>query len=531
VSTAEALDIAWILIAAALVMLMQAGFAALESGLVRTKNSINVAAKNFADFLLSTAVYWVIGFAIMFGASQAGLFGTSQFLFESDSAWLIAFFIFQVGFVGAAVTIVSGAVAERMRFSSYLIIALLMSALLYPVFGHWAWAGAAGLGAPGWLEDLGFIDFAGSTVVHSVGGWMALAAVLVIGPRIGRFGPGSVPIRGHDIPLVTLGVFILWFGWFGFNGGSTLGVTSDVPLVILNTTISAAFGGLVALAATWLRDEHPDVPTIMNGALAGLVGITASANIVSPPQAVIIGSVAGVIMYGVTLLLVRFRVDDAVGAVPVHLSAGIWGTLAVALFGRIDAFGGSGRIEQLGIQLVGIVAAFVWVFGLGYLILRLITRVHPLRIDPEGEHQGLNIAEHGASTELLDLLTEMDTQRTAGDYSRPVTVEPNTEVGQIAGQYNLVLAAINKETAALELLQRVSATVNEEADLERRTASSWAKSASTAGGRSPMSTRSRRMARHSLRPTSGAPTTRRVSGPSWSVRPQRHSSWGKGCPA
>ena len=265
---------------------------------------------------------------------------------------------------------------------------------------------------------------------------------------------------------MTLGVFILWFGWFGFNGGSTLGLTSDVPLVLLNTTISAAFGGLVALAATWLRDEHPDVPTIMNGALAGLVGITASANIVSPPQAVIIGSAAGVIMYTVTLLLERLRVDDAVGAVPVHLSAGVWGTLAVALFGRLDAFGGSGRIEQLGIQLVGIVAAFVWVFGLGYLILRLITRFHPLRIDSEGEHQGLNIAEHGASTELLDLLTEMDTQRTSGDYTRPVTVEPNTEVGQIAGQYNLVLATINRETAALELLQRVSAAVNEEADLE-----------------------------------------------------------------
>ncbi len=481
-SAADAVDVAWLLIAAALVMLMQAGFSSLESGLVRTKNSINVAAKNFADFLLSSAVFWLFAFALMFGATAGGLVGASDFMFEGrGDPWLVAFFLFQLGFVGTSVTIVSGAVAERMRFSSYLIVAGLVSALVYPVFGHWAWSSAAGLGGLGWLEQIGFIDFAGSTVVHSIGGWSALAAILVIGPRIGRFGPNSVPIHGHDLPLVTLGVFILWFGWFGFNGGSTLGLTADVPSIIMNTSISAAFGGLVALGLTWWRDRHPDVPTIMNGALAGLVGITASANIVAPVQAVAIGCIAGAVMYAAALLLERLHVDDAVGAVPVHLAAGIWGTLAVALFGSVEAFSpGVGRFEQLVIQVAGVATAGIWAFGLVYAILRLIRRFHRLRVDPDGERQGLNIAEHGASTEIVDLLQEMDGQRVSGDYSQPVKVEPHTEVGQIARQYNRVLAAINEEsrnreaavvalqqkTSSLELLQTISRAVNEEPDLE-----------------------------------------------------------------
>ncbi|NND74496.1 MAG: ammonium transporter, partial [Ilumatobacter sp.] len=437
-SGSEALDIAWILIAAALVMLMQAGFSSLESGLVRSKNSINVAAKNFSDFLLSSAIFWVFGFALMFGPTAGGVLGTDGFLFDGDTPYLIAFFVFQMGFAGAAATIVSGAVAERMRFSSYLVVAAIVVAVLYPVFGHWAWAGLGG-GGPGWLEDAGFIDFAGSTVVHSVGGWTALAALLVLGPRRGRFGPDAVPIQGHDLPLVTVGVFVLWFGWFGFNGGSTLGFTAEVPSVILHTVLSGAFGGLTALALSWWRQERPDVPTVMNGSLAGLVGITASADIVEPTSAVLIGVVAALAMYATTQLLVRARIDDAVGAVPVHLAAGVWGTLAVALFGSTEAFDdGASRVVQVGRQLLGVGTAFVWVFGVGYGLLRLVDRIHPLRIDPDGEREGLNIAEHGASTEIVDLLVDMDRQRTSGDYSEPVRVEPHTEVGQIARQYNRV---------------------------------------------------------------------------------------------
>ena len=379
--TAKALDVAWILISAALVMFMQAGFSSLETGLVRTKNSINVAAKNFADFCLTTAVFWAFGFAVMFGDTVGGWFGSSgAFFSDATSPFLLAFLIFQIGFAGTATTIMSGAVSERMRFSGYLLMAAVMSVVIYPVFGHWAWGSLAG-GEGGWLEGLGFIDFAGSTVVHSIGGWMALAGVLIIGPRLGRFGKDAVPIHGHDLPVVTLGVFILWLGWFGFNGGSTLALNSDVPLIIVNTTVSGAFGGLAALIVTWWRGGRPDVAVTMNGSLAGLVGVTASANIVSTPDAVVIGVVAGVVMYAVTMLLERLEVDDVVGAVPVHLGAGVWGTLAVALFGDMGAFDG-GRLEQLGVQALGALVAFAWAFGVGYTLLSLINRRHPFAHRP-----------------------------------------------------------------------------------------------------------------------------------------------------
>ncbi len=482
-TTQQFLDVAWILVCAALVMLMQAGFSCLESGLARSKNSINVAAKNFADFCVSSAIFWLFGFAFMFGATYGGVLGTSDFFFsETANPWLMAFFIFQLGFCGTATTIISGAVAERMRFAGYLVIATILSAVIYPVVGHWVWGSAGGATPGGWLEGMGFIDFAGSTVVHSVGGWTALAAIIIIGPRIGRFGKNAIPIHGHDIPVVTLGVFLLWFGWFGFNGGSTLGLTPEVPTIIVYTTISGAFGGLVALGLSWWITGRPDVTMIMNGSLAGLVGITASAHIMTPAAAVAIGCIAGVVMYAVTVLLERLELDDVVGAVPVHLGAGIWGTLAVAIFGDPESWGtGLGRWEQLMVQATGVGAGFVWAFGVGFILLWLFNRRYPLRIDPEGERIGLNVAEHGASTEILDLLTEMDTQRSTSDFSQPVSVEPHTEIGQIAQQYNQVLADINTEqqrreavtealkqkTASLWLLRRTAVAANRARTIEQ----------------------------------------------------------------
>ena len=476
------IDILWVLLCAALVMLMQAGFSCLESGSVRTKNSINVAAKNFADFCVSSAVFWLFGFALMFGVTNSGLFGTSGFLFaDTASPWLMAFFIFQLGFCGTAVTIMSGAVAERMRFAGYLVATVVLSALIYPLVGHWVWGSAAGATSGGWLEQMGFIDFAGSTVVHSVGGWVSLAAVIIIGPRIGRFGKDAVPIHGHDLPLVTLGVFLLWFGWFGFNGGSTLGLTPEVPTIIVNTTISGAFGGLVAMALSWRLGGRPDVSVIMNGSLAGLVGITASAHIMTPLAAVAIGAIAAVFMYGVTRLLERLEIDDVVGAVPVHLAAGIWGTLAVAIFGDPASWGtGLGRWEQFAVQATGVGTCFAWAFGVGFTLLWLINRWFPLRIDPEGERVGLNVADHGASTEILDLLTDMDKQRQSGDFSQHVGVEPHTEVGQIARQYNRILDEINAESAkreaatealrqkteSLQLLQKAAVAANQAKTVE-----------------------------------------------------------------
>jgi ammonium transporter len=465
VQGAESLAVLWVLISAALVMLMQVGFSALESGLVRSKNSINVAAKNFTDFLVSATIFWLFGFALMFGLSGGAVLGWGGFAFDAtDGDFNGAFFLFQLGFAGTAATIVSGAVAERMRFSGYVVVTVIIGVVVYPVFGHWAWGGIGG-GSVGWLEDLGFVDFAGSTVVHSIGGWAALAAIIVIGPRAGRFGANAVTIHGHDIPLVTVGVFILWVGWFGFNGGSTLALTDDVPAIIVNTTIAAAVGGVVALAMSWIRDDQPDVTFIMNGTLAGLVGITASANAVSTVEAAAIGAIAAVCMMAVTVLLVRFEIDDAVGAVPVHLGAGIWGTIAVAVFGTLTVLDtGLSRIEQLGAQVLGIAVAAAWTFGIMYILLRLLDkRVVEFRIDPEGERVGLNVAEHGASTEVLDLLNDMDEQTLTGDYSQPVQVEPNTEVGQIAAQYNAALEGINVERGhrqeALDALQTRSSAL------------------------------------------------------------------------
>ncbi len=467
----ESVDIGWLLLCAALVLFMQAGFTALESGLVRSKNSINVAIKNFANFLIAASLFWLFGFGLIFGSDQGGLVGTSSFVFDGETTFLTAFLVFQLGFIGTATTLMSGAVAERMRFSGYLVLAAFVAALIYPIFGHWAW-GDAGLlpgggGSDGWLKDLGFLDFAGSTVVHSVGGWVALAAIIILGPRIGRFGAGAVPIRASSLPLTTVGVFVLWVGWYGFNGGSTFGLTAEVPTVILNTTLAATFGGLVGLMLTWRLDRRPDVVMIMNAALAGLVGITASANIMSPWKAALIGGLAAIVMRLAKHTLERMRIDDAVDAVPVHLGAGIWGTLAVGLLGDVESFpAASSNLEQFGIQLLGVGVCCAWAFGLGYLVLSLINRRFPFRIDPQGELAGLNIAEHGASTETFDLLSEMDEHRRSGDFARPVRVEPHTEVGQIAAEYNRVLGAVGRRTDSLQLLRRTAAAANESTSVE-----------------------------------------------------------------
>jgi ammonium transporter len=470
VTNIETIDVGWLLLCAALVLFMQAGFTALESGLVRSKNSINVAIKTFANFLVAASLFWLFGFGLMFGSDEGGLIGGSSFFFDSDSAFLTAFFLFQLGFIGTATTLMSGAVAERMRFAGYLVLATFVAAVTYPVFGHWVWGGAAFSGSEGslgWLNELGFIDFAGSTVVHSVGGWVALAAIIILGPRIGRFGAGAVRIRADYLPLTTLGVFVLWLGWFGFNGGSTYALSSEVPSVILNTMIAGSFGGLVGTYLTWRLDRRPDVVTIMNAALAGLVAITASAHIMSPWKAALIGGVAAVVMQLVTHLLERMRIDDAVGAVPVHLGAGVWGTLAVGLLGDAALFPvASGRLEQIGIQLLGIGVCFVWAFGVGYVVLSLINRRFPFRIDREGELAGLNIAEHGASTDIADLLTDMDEHRRSGDFARPVHVEPHTEVGRIAAEYNRVLEAIGRRTDSLQLLRRTAAAANESSSID-----------------------------------------------------------------
>lgn len=441
----ETLDILWIVIAAALVMFMQGGFTLLESGLVRAKNSINVAIKNLVDFCLSATLYWIFGFAIMFGGSVNGWFGSTGFFFgQRATPFLMAFFLFQLVFAGTATTIVSGAVAERMRFSGYIIVSIVTTTLVYPVVGHWVWGGLAEGAKTGWLASRGFVDFAGSTVVHSVGGWIALAAILILGARKGRFGKDGQAILGHNLPQAALGALVLWFGWFGFNGGSTLAVNGTVPFIIVNTIISGAFGGLAALAIRWTLTGIPDADSIIQGTLAGLVSITASANIVSVGSAAIIGLVGGSVAIGLILTLERFEIDDAVSAFPVHVGGGVWGTLAVALFAGPQTLQAMeiSRFGLLGIQLTGIIATFLWAFGLSYLLFWTLNTMFPLRVTEEEEDIGLNVAEHGAKTVLFTMLDEMEAQRLQGDLSMRVTVEPYTEIGAIAGQYNRVLDEI-----------------------------------------------------------------------------------------
>jgi len=439
-------DIAWVLICAALVMTMQGGFCFLESGLARAKNSVNVAIKNLIDFCIAACIYWVFGFALMFGPSN-GWIGTSHFCPGKESGpWLLTFFLFQMVFCGTTTTIISGAVAERIRFSGYLVISVLVSGVLYPVFGHWAWNGADSGVAGGWLNQRGFIDFAGSTVVHSVGGWVSLAVVLLLGPRMGRFGPGSRPIQGHNLPMATFGVLMLWFGWFGFNGGSTLGLTGQVPLILLNTNLAAAAAGLAGLSVSWCLKRRPVVEHVMNGVLAGLVAVTAGCHCYQPGAAIVVGLVAGALCSGMVYLLARLHIDDVVGAFPVHGCAGVWGTLAVALLGDASLWGtGLTRGQQLGIQATGALVCFLWSFGGAFAVLWLINRCMKLRVSEADELAGLNVAEHGSSSELIDLLSDMRAHRQRGDFSRQVMVEPNTEVGQIAAEYNRVLCRVHRE--------------------------------------------------------------------------------------
>jgi len=458
------LDLFWIMVSGFIVLLMQAGFTCLESGMVRAKNSINVAFKNLVDFCISALLFASFGYALMFGVSQGGLVGGSHWLLlDVDTPEALAFFFFQTVFCGTAITIVSGAVAERMCFKGYMFTAALGAGLIYPIVGHWAWNGLNIGEAHGWLGALGFIDFAGSTVVHSVGGWLALAAVLVIGPRLGRFsGRRQRRIHGHNLTMAALGVFLLWFGWFGFNGGSTLALNSEIPGIIANTTLAGATGGMAALFASIWLVRRPDINHVMNGIIAGLVAITASCHLVSPQAALLIGAVGGALASVGVIMLERLRIDDAVGAVPVHLFAGIWGTLAVALFAPVAAFSaGYDRLDQLGVQLLGVTAAGVYAFGIAFVLLLLMHRVQSLRVRPRDERIGLNVSEHGAHSNLLDLITQMSRQAEDGDFSRAVRVEPETEAAEVAAYYNAVRERFQSETERRQLaLQRVSDLAN-----------------------------------------------------------------------
>ena len=365
------LSLLWLLICTSLVLLMQAGFTCLEAGCVRSKNTINVAIKNFADFCLSSIVFWCVGFGLMFGSSVSGLFGTDGFFYRDHSnAWLLVLFMFQLMFCGTTSTIISGAVAERISFRGYLLITVITATMIYPVIGHWIWAKDSTGNPVGWLAAQGFIDFAGGTVVHSVGGWVALAAVLVIGPRAGRFTSSENPFPGHNLPLSALGVFLIWCGWLGFNGGSTFEFSDKIPSILLVTTFGGAAGGLGAIGATWSIKKVPHVPLSLNGALGGMVTVTPAANLLTLPDSVFLGFLAGFTVVVSSMILDHWKIDDAIGAIPVHGFCGVLGTMAIPFFcDPHDIASGLDRWEQLGIQALGVLSVVGWAFGLGFRAL------------------------------------------------------------------------------------------------------------------------------------------------------------------
>ena len=395
------LDTVWVLVAAFLVFLMQAGFSMVEAGFVRAKNTCNILTKNFLDFCIASLGFFAFGYAIMFGEGNTLFGGTGWFLVGAQSGAdvpLYAYWFFQAVFCGTAATIVSGGVGERMQFKGYLIYSLLISVLIYPLVGHWVWGG-------GWLSELGFADFAGSTVVHATGGWAALAGTLILGPRIGKYnedGSRNV-IAGHSIPLASLGVFLLWFGWFGFNPGSTLGVGdgSLIARVAINTNLAAAAGAVMAMFVVWGRFGKPDLSMTMNGALAGLVAITAPCAFVSPGAAIAIGGVGGVLVVVGVELFDRIRADDPVGAISVHGLNGIWGTLAVGVFGEKalgvahDGLLMGGGWTQLGIQALGTFSVSLFVLAAMAVVFKLIDVLVGLRVSREDELKGLDLGEHG----------------------------------------------------------------------------------------------------------------------------------------
>ena len=390
------LNYVWTLVAAALVFFMQAGFAMVESGFTRAKSACNIMMKNLLDFAMGSLAFWAIGFGLMFGATTTGLFGTTDFFLSGwtgpkGDQWILAFWMFQCVFAATAATIVSGAVAERIKFTSYLTYSFVVCAFIYPIFGSWAWGSL--LNGHGWLEAKGFIDFAGSSVVHSVGGWCALAGAIVLGPRIGKFGPkGEVrAIPGHNIPMAAIGVFILWLGWFGFNPGSTTTGDTSIAMIFVNTNLAAAAGVISAMTLSWIMFKKPDIGMSLNGALAGLVGITAGCANVTPTSSIIIGFIAGIIVVISVVTIDRMHIDDPVGAVSVHGVCGAWGTIAAGLFN----IGGT-TVAIMTTQLIGVVTAFAWAFGTAFILFKVIDMTMGLRVTEEEEIEGVDIAEHAA---------------------------------------------------------------------------------------------------------------------------------------
>ncbi len=396
---AASADTVWVLIAAALVMFMQPGFAMVEAGFTRAKNTANILMKNIMDFSFGSLFFWIIGFSIMFGAGNGGFMGSIYFFgsgIEDDGIPGMAFLIFQTVFAATAATIVSGAMAERTEFKVYIIFSIVITTIIYPVSGHWIWG-------DGWLAamEIPFHDFAGSTVVHSVGAWVGLTGAAILGPRIGKYNGKTNAIPGHSLTLGALGVFILWFGWFGFNPGSQLASSGTenalaISHIFVTTNLSAAAGVVGAICTGWILYKKPVLSLTLNGALAGLVAITAGTDVISPAGAATVGFLAGIILvYSVSFFDKVLKIDDPVGAISVHGVCGAFGTLMVGFFstdGGLFYGGGGGLLLS---QVIGVVAVAAWAMGTGFLLFTVLKHTVGLRVSRRVEEEGLDIYEHG----------------------------------------------------------------------------------------------------------------------------------------
>lgn len=451
-----AADLAWLMAAAGMVMMMQVGFLLLEAGMVRSKNSINVAQKNLLDFVFGAVAFAAVGFMFAFGASgwlPIG-FDSDFFFLQKLDSWEAAFFVFQVMFCGTAATIVSGAVAERMKLAAYVFGSIFLSAVIYPLFVHWAWGAALGPNSGAFLANLGFVDFAGSTVVHATGGWISLAACVVIGPRQGRYDSEGRPVRiaGHSPVLSTTGALVLFFGWIGFNGGSTLSANADVAPIILNTVLAGGIACCVGYVLGYMQDRVVLPEKSLCGMLGGLVAVTAGCHVLEPGGALIVGALgAAVAMFTNDFLERKLKVDDAVGAIGVHGFAGVAGTLALALLAPVDRLPAGGRFEQLYVQAFGSALNFYWAFGLGWIFFKILDKTLGIRVSGEVEEIGLNVAEHGSrlgvghvEQALSDLLSG------TADLSRRLPVEAGDEAEKLTALFNRLMDNIQTEEKARE---------------------------------------------------------------------------------
>ncbi|MTI83851.1 MAG: ammonium transporter [Firmicutes bacterium] len=430
---AQGIDTVWVLLCAALVFFMEAGFAFLEAGFVRAKNSLNIVMKVFVDSTLGMLSFWAVGFGVMYGLDKAGIFGVSGFFLGGDLGHIdlrvptYAFWLFQAAFAMAVASIVSGAVAERMKFGAYMIFTIICTAIIYPVAGHWIW------GSGGWLAEMGMLDFAGSAAVHAVGGMSALAAVLVLGPRNGKYNSDGTMnvIPAHNMHLAFLGTFILWVGWFGFNPGSALsGLDMNIARIAVTTNLAAATGGMTGILFTMWRYGKADPSMAANGALAGLAAITAGTAFVGPASAIIIGMVAGVLVVLAVELFDRIKADDPVGAIAVHGVCGIWGTLAVGLFAAEGGLFFGGGIQLLLVQALGITVVSLWAFGTTFAVFTVLKKTVGIRVSAREELEGMDLVEHGISA-YNELVTGSVLEKGIGgetvlkDMSSPVV---NTEL-------------------------------------------------------------------------------------------------------